>query len=131
MANVPKDLKYTKDHEWVRTTGKDKARVGITDFAQKQLGDVVFADIPTMGKQLESGEAFGTVESVKAVSEIFMPLTGTVTAVNEGLNDEPELINTDPYGDGWIIELTVAKPDELKQLLTAAQYEAFISSRSE
>ncbi|MEV8326459.1 glycine cleavage system protein GcvH [Kitasatospora sp. NPDC056731] len=131
MANVPKDLKYTKDHEWVRTTGKDKARVGITDYAQKQLGDVVFADIPTMGKQLESDEAFGTVESVKAVSEIFMPLTGTVTAVNEGLGDEPELINTDPYGDGWIIELTVAQPDELKQLLTAAQYEAFISSRSE
>ncbi|MEV7935214.1 glycine cleavage system protein GcvH [Kitasatospora sp. NPDC088264] len=131
MANVPKDLKYTKDHEWVRTTGKDKAQVGITDFAQKQLGDIVFVDIPTGGKQLESDEAFGTVESVKSVSELFMPLTGTVTAVNESLSDEPDLINTDPYGDGWIVELTATRPDELKQLLTAAQYEAFISDRSE
>ncbi|MFF3007730.1 glycine cleavage system protein GcvH [Kitasatospora sp. NPDC057940] len=131
MANIPKDLKYTKDHEWVRTTGKDKARVGITDFAQKQLGDIVFADVPTLGKTIESGDVFGTVESVKSVSDIFMPLTGTVTTVNENLNDEPELINTDPYDDGWIVELTVTKPEELKQLLTAAQYEAFLSDRSE
>ncbi|MER8100835.1 glycine cleavage system protein GcvH [Kitasatospora sp. NPDC094016] len=131
MTDVPKDLKYTKNHEWVRTTGKDKAQVGITDFAQKQLGDIVFIDIPTVGRKLEAEEAFGTVESVKAVSDIFMPLTGTVTAMNEGLNDEPELANTDPYSDGWIVELTVAKPDELKQLLTAAQYEAYISDRSE
>ncbi|MFJ7274740.1 glycine cleavage system protein GcvH [Kitasatospora sp. NPDC098663] len=131
MTDVPKDLKYTKNHEWVRTTGKDKAQVGITDFAQKQLGDIVFIDIPTVGRKLEAEEAFGTVESVKAVSDIFMPLTGTVTAMNEGLNDEAELANTDPYGDGWIVELTVAKPDELKQLLTAAQYEAYISDRSE
>ncbi|MDH6704705.1 glycine cleavage system H protein [Kitasatospora sp. MAA19] len=131
MANVPADLKYTKDHEWVRTTGKNKAQVGITDFAQKQLGDIVFVDIPTVGKELDSDEAFGTVESVKAVSELFMPLTGTITAVNEELDGEPELINTDPYGDGWMVELTLTKPDELKQLLTAAQYEAFIAEGAE
>ncbi|MFJ2866425.1 glycine cleavage system protein GcvH [Kitasatospora sp. NPDC087314] len=131
MANVPADLKYTKDHEWVRTTGKDKAQVGITEFAQTQLGDIVFVDIPTVGKELDSDEAFGTVESVKSVSELFMPLTGTITAVNEELDGEPELINTDPYGDGWMVELTLTKPDELKQLLTAAQYKAFIASESE
>ncbi|MFJ3214494.1 glycine cleavage system protein GcvH [Kitasatospora sp. NPDC086801] len=131
MANVPADLKYTKDHEWVRTTGKDKAQVGITEFAQKQLGDIVFVELPPVGRRVDSEEPFGTVESVKSVSELFMPLAGTITAVNEGLNDEPELVNTDPYGAGWMIELTLTRPDELKQLLTAAQYEAFISAEPE
>ncbi|MER7580107.1 glycine cleavage system protein GcvH [Kitasatospora sp. NPDC097691] len=127
MANVPKSLKYTRDHEWVETMGKDKVRVGITYYAQKQLGDIVFVDVPTEGKTLDAEEVFGTVESVKSVSDLFLPLTGSITTLNEALSDEPELINADPYGDGWIIELTLTKPDELKSLLTADQYEKLIA----
>ncbi|MBO1414607.1 glycine cleavage system protein GcvH [Streptomyces sp. FH025] len=126
MSTIPENLKYTRDHEWVETTGKDKARVGITDYAQKQLGDIVFVDIPTAGKKLEQNATFGTVESVKSVSDLFLPLTGTVATVNEELDGEPELVNTDAYGDGWIIELTFTKPEELKELLTAAEYKAYL-----
>ncbi|MGK4580320.1 glycine cleavage system protein GcvH [Kitasatospora sp. HPMI-4] len=127
MGNFPADLKYTKDHEWVRVTGKDKARVGITDYAQKQLGDIVFVELPKAGAKFKASESIGTVESVKSVSEIYSPLTGTITAVNEDLNEEPEQVNEDPYGDGWFVEITLTKADELKGLLDAAQYEEYIA----
>ncbi|MFJ7908171.1 glycine cleavage system protein GcvH [Kitasatospora sp. NPDC096204] len=127
MTAIPTNLKYTDDHEWVETLGKDRARVGITDYAQKQLGDIVFVELPEVGDKLEAGRAFGTVESVKSVSELYAPLSGTVAAVNTDLNDEPESVNSDPYGDGWIIELTPTRADELKGLLSAARYQAVVS----
>lgn len=126
MAN-PANLQYTKDHEWVRLDGAN-ATVGITDHAQKQLGDVVFVELPKVGDTFEASEPFGSVESVKAVSEIYMPVGGTISAVNESLNDDPELVNTDPYGDGWMITIkTTAKPDGL---LTAAEYEDYIKEEA-
>lgn len=125
MAITPEDLSYTKDHEWVRTTG-DRARVGITDHAQRQLGDVVYVELPRLGDRLDATEPFGSVESVKAVSEVYMPVSGTVAAINETLNESPEQINDDPYGDGWFIEIRVSNPAELDSLLTAAEYEEYI-----
>ncbi|MGW3043242.1 glycine cleavage system protein GcvH [Kitasatospora sp. NPDC001159] len=125
MANVPANLKYTKDHEWVLVGGKT-ARVGITDYAQKQLGDIVFVELPKVGAKREAEQPFGSVESVKSVSELYAPVSGTVAQVNEELSSDPELINSDPYGDGWMIELTMTKAGELDGLLTAAQYEAYI-----
>ncbi|MCG6497312.1 glycine cleavage system protein GcvH [Kitasatospora sp. A2-31] len=130
MAHIPNDRKYTKDHEWVASLGKDTARVGITDYAQRQLGDVVFVELPKKGDAFEITEPFGSIESVKSVSETYMPLTGTVAAVNESLNDEAELVNSDPYDEGWMIEITFTKPAELDGLLTAAQYEAYIKAES-
>ena len=103
--NLPEELKYTKDHEWVRIEG-NTATVGITDFAQRELGDIVFVEIETEGESVEQGEIFGTVEAVKTVSDLFMPLTGTVSEVNEELESEPELVNSDPYGRGWMIKIT-------------------------
>ncbi|MFI9360637.1 glycine cleavage system protein GcvH [Kitasatospora sp. NPDC053057] len=125
MSAVPTDLRYTKDHEWVLVQGKT-ARVGITDYAQKQLGDIVFVELPKEKDKFDLGRAFGSVESVKSVSELYVPLSGTVTKVNEDLNDEPEQVNDDPYGGGWMIELTLTDTEELKELLTPAQYEAYI-----
>ena len=126
MPTYPKDLRYTKDHEWVRKNSDGTVTVGITDFAQKQLGDLVFIELPPVGREHESGEAFGTAESVKAVTEIFAPVGGKVEAVNDELQGEPELANTDPYGDGWLIKLRPANTKELDDLLTAAQYEEFV-----
>ncbi len=126
MANTPDDLKYSKDHEWVRSTGNGRVRVGITDHAQKQLGDVVFVELPKKNDRFENSEPFGSVESVKAVSEVYMPLTGTIAAVNENLNDDPDHVNADPYGDGWMIEIALADAAELAGLLTAAEYEDYI-----
>ncbi|WNG58965.1 glycine cleavage system protein GcvH [Archangium gephyra] len=125
MANVPSDLKYTKDHEWVRVNGKT-AVVGITDHAQKQLGDVVYVELPKVGDTFEAAEPFGSLESVKAVSEAFAPLSGKVTKVNTELNDSPEMINEDPYGDGWIIELELSNSNQLNELLSATAYEEFV-----
>ncbi|MFH8381010.1 glycine cleavage system protein GcvH [Kitasatospora sp. NPDC018058] len=125
MADVPANLKYTKDHEWVLVEGKT-ARVGITDYAQKQLGDIVFVELPKVGAKREAEQAFGSVESVKSVSELYAPVSGTVAQVNEELISDAELVNTDPYGDGWMIELTITKAGELDGLLTAAEYEAHI-----
>ncbi len=125
MAVTPEDLSYTKDHEWVRTTG-DRARVGITDHAQRQLGDVVYVELPQLGNRFDATEPFGSVESVKAVSEVYMPVSGTVTAVNETLNESPEQVNDDPYGEGWFIEISVANPAELDSLLSAAEYEEYV-----
>jgi glycine cleavage system H protein len=130
MANTPEDLSYTKDHEWVRISG-GQATVGITDHAQRQLGDVVYVELPKAGDKFESSEPFGSVESVKAVSEIYMPVSGTVVEVNSSLNDEPENVNTDPYGDGWMIVIKPDNPAQLDGLLTAAEYEDYIKEESE
>ncbi|MDY0199731.1 MAG: glycine cleavage system protein GcvH [Bacteroidales bacterium] len=119
--NIPADLKYTKDHEWVKVEG-DEAVIGITDFAQSQLGDVVFVEIETEGEDLEFEEVFGTVEAVKTVSDLFLPVAGKVIAVNEKLADNPELVNKDPYGDGWMIRLKVADVSQLANLLSDKQY---------
>jgi len=129
MANTPEELSYTKDHEWVRIDG-ESATIGITDHAQNQLGDVVYVELPKVGEKFESGDSFGQVESVKAVSEIYMPLTGSVATINETLNDSPEKVNDDPYGDGWMITIKIEKPSEIDGLLSAAEYEDYVKQES-
>jgi glycine cleavage system H protein len=129
MANTPEDLSYTKDHEWVRTKG-DEATVGITDHAQNQLGDVVYVELPKVGDKFEASEPFGSVESVKAVSEIYMPVGGKVIEVNESLNDSPEQVNEDPYGDGWMIRIKIDNPAQVDALLTAVEYEDYIKEEA-
>ena len=119
--NTPEELRYTKDHEWVRIEG-DEAVVGITDFAQGELGDIVFVDIGTEGEELAREEVFGTVEAVKTVSDLFMPLSGTVSAVNLALTDDPAAVNSDPYGNGWMVRIKLSDPAQVEELLTAAQY---------
>lgn len=125
--NHPKELKYTREHEWVRDNGDGTATIGITDFAQSELGDIVFVEIDKQGESVEKDDTFGTVEAVKTVSELYMPVTGEITEWNEALEDEPELINNDPYGKGWMIKLKVADPSQLEELLTADDYEQIIS----
>jgi glycine cleavage system H protein len=129
MANTPEELSYTKDHEWVRVSGEE-ATVGITDHAQNQLGDVVYVELPRIGDRFGAAEPFGSVESVKAVSEIYMPLTGTVSQVNQTLNDSPELVNSDPYGAGWMVVLKIDSPSEIDSLLTAAEYEDYLKEEA-
>ena len=121
--SVPEELQYTRSHEWVRTEG-DTATIGITDHAQDELGDVVFVELPEVGATFDAGDSFGTVESVKAVSDLYIPVGGEVTEVNEALNDQPEKINEDPYGEGWIVKLRVS--DEGSGLLSASDYEQFV-----
>ena len=123
--NVPENLKYTEDHEWVKVDG-DVAVVGITDFAQGELGDIVFVDIQTVGETLEKGETFGTIEAVKTVADAFMPVSGEVLEVNEALDGAPDLVNTDPYGDGWMIKIKFSAASEFDTLLTAEQYKEII-----
>ena len=130
MSNVPEDLHYSKDHEWVRVEG-DVAVVGITDYAQNSLGDVVYVELPKSGDTFAANESFGSVESVKAVSEVFCPISGSVAQVNDSLNDEPEKVNSDPYGDGWMILLKMESPGEVDSLLTAAEYEDFTKAEKE
>ena len=130
MANVPESLHYSKDHEWVRVDG-DLAVIGITDHAQEQLGDVVYVELPKPGESFAANESFGSVESVKAVSEIFTPISGEVAEVNESLNDEPEKVNKDPYTDGWMIKMKMKSSGEVDSLLTAAEYEDFTKAESE
>ena len=130
MANVPENLHYSKDHEWVRLEG-DTATVGITDYAQQSLGDVVYVELPKVGERFAAHDSFGTVESVKAVSELFTPVSGEVTEVNESLQDEPEKVNTDPYGDAWMIRLRVENAGDVDGMLTAAEYEDFINKETE
>ncbi len=125
--NIPENLKYTQDHEWVRVEG-DVAIIGVTDFAQGELGDVVFVEIETEGEELEKGETFGTVEAVKTVSDLFMPMGGEVAEVNEGLADEPELVNKDPYGEGWMIKIKIADTAELEELLSPKAYKEMIEA---
>ena len=121
----PKELKYTKDHEWLRIEG-DNAYVGITEFAQRELGDIVFVDVDTQGEALEKEEVFGSVEAVKTVSDLFMPINGEVLAFNEKLEDKPELINSDPYGEGWIIKIAISDVEELDELLDASEYKELV-----
>lgn len=119
--NIPANLRYTKDHEWVSLEG-NVATVGITDFAQGELGDIVYVDVNTIGKALAAEEVFGTVEAVKTVSDLFLPVAGTVTEVNPALDGAPELVNSDPYGQGWMVKLTVSNPADVEALLDAAAY---------
>jgi len=123
--NFPAELRYTKDHEWIRIEG-DQATVGITDFAQRELGDIVYVEIETKGKDLTAGEVFGTVEAVKTVSDLYLPLDGTVTEVNPKLNANPELVNTDPYGDGWMVKMTIKNASDVEGLMTAEAYQNLV-----
>ena len=121
--NTPSELKYTKDHEWIKVEG-DTATIGITDYAQGELGDIVFVDVDTVDEDLNEGDVFGSVEAVKTVSDLFLPVNGTVSAFNTDLEDQPELLNTDPYGNGWIIKLELAEGADLSELLSAEEYQA-------
>ncbi|MBP6091232.1 MAG: hypothetical protein RIT10_1728 [Bacteroidota bacterium] len=123
--NIPQNLKYTKDHEWVSVSG-DIATIGITDFAQSELGDIVYVEIETEGETLGQEEVFGSVEAVKTVSDLFMPLSGEIIEFNAGLESSPESVNTDPYGDGWMIKVKISDTSELEGLLDAAAYEALV-----
>ena len=122
----PADLRYTKKHEWIRVDG-DRGRVGITQYAQEQLGDVVFVELPAVGKRVRHMEPFGVVESVKAVSDLYAPVSGEVVEVNAALPDKPELVNSDPYGGAWMIVVKLAEPKELEALMTAEAYQAFLA----
>lgn len=123
--NFPQNLKYTKDHEWIALEG-NVATVGITDFAQRELGDIVYVEVETIGKALSANEVFGTVEAVKTVSDLFLPVSGTITELNPALSNAPELVNSDPYGEGWMIKMTVDNIAEVEALLDAAGYEAIV-----
>ena len=127
MANIPENLRYTKDHEWVGVDG-EVASIGITDYAQHSLGDVVYIDMPRVGDKFGTHEAFGSVESVKAVSEVFTPIGGEITEVNDGLNDSPESVNNDPYGAGWMIKVKMDNPGEADKLLSSAEYEEYLEA---
>jgi glycine cleavage system H protein len=125
--NVPKELKYTKDHEWIKVTGNE-AFVGITDFAQGELGDIVYVEIETEGEELASGDVFGTVEAVKTVSDLFMPVAGKVVEVNPEIESSPEIVNEDPYGKGWMIKIEISDESSLEDTLSAEDYEGLIST---
>src|SRR5690606_11852456 len=122
----PKDLKYTKDHEWVGVSGEE-AVIGITDFAQRELGDIVFIDVDTVGDEVAQDEVFGTIEAVKTVSDLFMPVTATVLEVNDKLDSSPELVNQDPYGEGWLVRVKLNNPADVEKLLSATDYETQVA----
>ena len=125
--NFPTELKYTKDHEWVRVTG-DTAVVGITDYAQGELGDIVYVDIDTVGETIEKEKVFGTVEAVKTVSDLFMPISGEILEINSHLESQPEMVNKDPYGEGWMVKVKITNSSDLNELLTADQYRELIGA---
>jgi len=125
--NIPENLLYTSDHEWIKVDG-NTGLIGVTDFAQHQLGDIVFVDVDTVGETLSEGDTFGTIEAVKTVSDMFMPVDAEVTAFNEALNDEPELINKDPYGEGWIVKVTITDVSKLGDLLSPAKYKELVEA---
>jgi glycine cleavage system H protein len=127
MANFPQELKYTKDHEWVRIDG-DTATIGITDFAQSELGDIVYVEVETIGDSLGHGDVFGTVEAVKTVSDLFMPVSGEVLELNGELDGQPELVNKDPYGQGWMIKVKMSDPSEAGSLLSADDYKKLVGA---
>ncbi|MBX3283484.1 MAG: glycine cleavage system protein GcvH [Acidobacteria bacterium] len=127
MSNIPENLRYSKDHEWIAVDG-DVATIGITDYAQHSLGDVVYVDLPRVGDKFETHDSFGSVESVKAVSEIFTPLGGEIAEVNDGLNDAPESVNNDPYDSGWMIKMKMANAGEADALLSAKEYEDYLAA---
>ena len=124
--NIPSEFKYTKDHEWIKIEG-NTAIVGVTDFAQGELGDIVYVDVDTLDDTVEEGDVFGSVEAVKTVSDLFMPLSGEVIEFNEALEDAPELVNTDPYGEGWMIKITISDDSQIEALLDAAAYKTLIA----
>ena len=124
--NLPENLRYTKDHEWILLNG-DMAIIGITDYAQQELGDIVYVEIETKGKSLAAEEVFGTVEAVKTVSDLFLPVSGTITEINPVLDKEPEKVNTDPYGDGWMIKMKVDNPDDVNKLMDAEAYQKVVA----
>jgi glycine cleavage system H protein len=130
MAAYPDDLHYTKDHEWIRVAG-DVGMVGITDFAQEQLGDVVHVQLPRVGEKFEAHDTFGEVESVKTFSELYIPVSGEITEINEALADAPELVNNSPYADGWMIKIKINKSSEVDSLLSASEYEDYLESQKE
>lgn len=125
--NIPAELKYTKDHEWVKIEGHT-ATIGITDFAQSELGDIVYVEVETVDETLDAEEVFGTVEAVKTVSDLFLPLSGEITEFNETLEDEPEKVNSDPYGEGWMIKMTFSDASEIDNLLSADDYKAIVGA---
>ncbi len=124
--NIPDELLYTKDHEWIRIEG-DTATVGITDFAQGELGDIIFVEFPTVGDTFSQGDTFGTVEAVKTVADLFIPVSGEISAVNDALDDAPEKVNSDPYGDGWMVKIRLSDSGEVDNLLDSAAYQALVS----
>lgn len=128
-GSYPVDLKYTREHEWVAVQG-NVGRIGITQYAQSELGDIVFVELPGIGIHIVAGEQFGAVESVKAVSELYAPVSGEVIEVNAALTDSPETLNQDPYGDGWIVKITIANPDEISGLLSAADYRKYVEDEA-
>ena len=127
IMNIPSDLKYTKDHEWIKIEG-DQITVGITDFAQSELGDIVYVEVETLDETLEAEEVFGTVEAVKTVSDLFLPVSGEIVAFNEALEDEPEKVNSDPYGEGWMVKVKVTDASQLDGLMSAEDYKALIGA---
>ena len=129
MGQFPNELKYTKEHEWIKFAGSE-AIVGITEYAAEQLGDVVHVDLPNVNDEFEKGNTFGSIESVKSVSDLYLPVSGKITAVNEDLSDNPALVNEDTYSEGWIVKIQMADSAETKDLLTAEQYEAFLSEEA-
>lgn len=129
MSNIPGDLLYTEDDEWVRREG-DEATVGITDYAQDSLSDIVFVELPAEGDSFDQGESFGVVESVKAAADLYMPLAGTITAVNEAVIDEPELINSDPFGEGWLVKIKLSDPHQVDALLDPQAYEQKLADQA-
>lgn len=127
IMNIPSDLKYTKDHEWIKIEG-DQITVGITDFAQSELGDIVYVEVETLDETLDAEEVFGTVEAVKTVSDLFLPVSGEIVAFNEALEDEPEKVNSDPYGEGWMVKVKVTDASQLDGLMSAEDYKALIGA---
>jgi glycine cleavage system H protein len=126
MMNFPSNLRYTKDHEWIKLDG-NTATIGITDYAQRELGDIVYVEVETIGQSLKAGDVFGTVEAVKTVSDLFLPVDGTITELNKALANSPESVNNDPYGEGWMIKMTVTNPAEVEALMDAAAYESMVA----
>ena len=124
--NFPPNLKYTKDHEWIKVNDDGTATIGITDFAQRELGDIVYVDITTVGKAVNAEEVFGTVEAVKTVSDLFLPVAGTIDEVNAALENKPELVNEDPYGNGWMVKITLSNKDDINALMDAEAYEKLV-----
>ena len=124
--NFPAELRYTKDHEWIRLEGADKAVVGITDFAQRELGDIVYVEVETTGKELDAGSVFGTVEAVKTVSDLYLPISGNVEELNPALANAPELVNSDPYGEGWMVKIRISKTADIEALMDAKAYEQMV-----
>lgn len=125
--DFPKEFKYTKDHEWISVEGNE-ATIGITEFAQSELGDIVYVDINAVGSEISKDEVFGSVEAVKTVSELFMPVSGTIAEINEALNDNPELVNTDPYGKGWMVKVTLTNHEDVEELLSADSYKSLVGA---